>query len=70
MNHPHIAASRSLELQPSTYIANRWPHFLPDGDHFLYLADSPPGGQSALRVGSLRGRDSRSVLEESRKVST
>jgi Tol biopolymer transport system component len=52
------------QLDPSTYIANRWPHFLPDGDHFLYLADSPPGGQSALRVGSLRDGDSRSVLEE------
>ncbi len=52
------------QLDPSTYIANRWPHFLPDGDHFLYLADSPPGGQSALRVGSLRDHDSRIVLEE------
>ena len=52
------------ELDQVKYIANRWPHFLPDGDHFLYLADSPPGGQSALRVGSLRDRDSRSVLEE------
>ncbi len=52
------------QLDPLKYVANRWPHFLPDGDHFLYLADSPPGGQSALRVGSLRNRDSRSVLEE------
>ena len=35
------------QLDPSKYVANRWPHFLPDGDHFLYLADrhleaSPP----------------------------
>ena len=52
------------QLDPQKYIANRWPHFLPGGDQFLYLADGPPGGQSALRVGSLRNRDSRSVLEE------
>ena len=52
------------QLDPSKYVANRWPHFLPDGDHFLYLADAIPGGQSALRVGSLRNRDSRSVLDD------
>jgi eukaryotic-like serine/threonine-protein kinase len=52
------------QLDQLKYIANRWPHFLPDGDHFLYLADSPPGGQSALHVGSLGSPDSRSVLDE------
>ena len=38
--------------------------FLPDGQHFLYLADSIPGGQSALRVGSLGNRDSVNVLDD------
>ena len=52
------------QLDPQKYIANRWPHFLPGGDQFLYLADAPPGGQSALRVGSLRNRDSQSVLDD------
>ena len=52
------------QLEPTKYVAHRWPHFLPDGDHFLYLADSPPGGQSVLRVGSLRNRDSQTVLED------
>ena len=52
------------ELDPTKYVANRWPHFLPDGVHFLYLADAKPGGQSALRVGSLRNRDSQNVLDE------
>ena len=52
------------QLDPSRHVANRWPHFLPDGDHFLYLADGLPGGQSAMRVGSLGSPDSRSVLDE------
>jgi serine/threonine protein kinase len=56
-------SSEVAQLDQLKYIANRWPHFLPDGDHFLYLADSPPGGQSALRVGSLGSPDSRSVLD-------
>ena len=51
------------ELDPAEDVANRWPHFLPDGDHFLYLADAKPGGQSALRVGSLQSRHSQTVLE-------
>ncbi len=29
------------QLEPMRSVAHRWPHFLPDGDHFLYLADSP-----------------------------
>ena len=56
--------NRSPSSIRSKYVANRWPHFLPDGDHFLYLADSIPGGQSALRVGSLGNRDSLSVLDD------
>lgn len=52
------------QLDQLKYIANRWPHFLPDGNHFLYLADAPPGGQSGLRVGSLGSPDSRSVIDE------
>ena len=52
------------QLDPTRYVANRWPHFLPDGEHFLYLADSIPGGQSALRVGSLGNRDSVNVLDD------
>jgi hypothetical protein len=35
--------------------AHRWPWFLPDGDHFLYLAFGQPGTPRQLRVGSLDG---------------
>jgi len=52
------------QLEPMKSVAHRWPHFLPDGDHFLYLADSIPGGQSVLRVGSLVNRNSQTVLDD------
>ena len=40
-----------------------WPSFLPDGRHFLYLADSGPLDQHFLRIGSLDPKEpSRSVL--------
>ena len=35
--------------------AHRWPWFLPDGHHFLYLAFGQPGTPRQLRVGSLDG---------------
>ena len=38
-------------------------HFLPDGDHFLYLADAKPGAQSSLRVGSLHSPDSQKLVD-------
>jgi Tol biopolymer transport system component len=38
------------------------PQFLPDGQHFLYLAASARPGASALRVGSLDGKTSRVLL--------
>ena len=36
-------------------ISHRWPSFLPDGQHFLYLALGQPGAPGNLRVGSLDG---------------
>jgi eukaryotic-like serine/threonine-protein kinase len=36
-------------------ISHRWPSFLPDGQHFLYLALGPPRAPRDLRVGSLDG---------------
>jgi len=52
------------QLEPMKSVAHRWPHFLPDGDHVLYLADSILGGQSVLRAASLRNRDSQTVLND------
>ena len=40
-----------------------WPHFLPDGRHFLYLGWSTPGApRNSVGVGSLDGKDKKSHL--------
>jgi Tol biopolymer transport system component len=39
-----------------------WPHFLPDGKHFLYLALNKSTEKSAIRVGSLDSKDSKVLL--------
>ena len=47
------------------YTTHRWPWFLPDGEHFLYLAanhSAPMGPSTALFVGSLDGKESRLLL--------
>ena len=40
-------------------IAHRWPSFLPDGEHFLYLAEAY--GRTELRVGSVAAADTTSL---------
>jgi hypothetical protein len=40
-------------------VAHGFPHFLPDGRHFLYLAASFRPGQSSIRVGSLDSTNSK-----------
>ncbi len=41
-----------------------WPQFLPDGKHFLYVADATGGGQRHLMVASLDGKEApRKLLE-------
>ena len=42
---------------------HRWPSFLPDGRHFLYLSDEAPPSRWSIRVGSLDSPDSQFVLE-------
>lgn len=51
-----IDASR-LEVQ------HMWPEFLPDGRRFLYLSNVGPGGQRAVRLGSIDNVETRLVLE-------
>jgi Tol biopolymer transport system component len=46
--------------------SHRWPWFLPDGRHFLYLAAA--GERSSIRVGSLDGGESKPVLENQFKA--
>jgi Tol biopolymer transport system component len=48
--------------------AHRWPHFLPDGNHFLYNAVTgaccPPAKRGVIKVGSLdRGEPTLSLFE-------
>jgi eukaryotic-like serine/threonine-protein kinase len=46
--------------------SHRYPYFLPDGRHFLYMAanlSAPPGGPSnSIRVGSLDGRSDKKLV--------
>ncbi len=47
-------------------IAHRWPQFLPDGRHFLYLALPPRDGQHDIYMGSLDGKPARLVARSDR----
>jgi len=38
--------------------AHRWPYFLPDGKHFVFLGDASTSDEHHIRVGSLDSRDS------------
>jgi len=40
-----------------------WPHFLPDGHHFLYLSSGQSAESQALMVKSLEANDSRELLK-------
>jgi eukaryotic-like serine/threonine-protein kinase len=41
---------------------HRWPLFLPDGHHFLYLARSPQRENTAIYLGSLDSKETKRVL--------
>jgi Tol biopolymer transport system component len=47
-------------------IAHRWPRFLPDGRHFLYLSLPERGGQFDNFIGSLDGKPGRLVARSDR----
>jgi Tol biopolymer transport system component len=42
--------------------AHRWPHFLPDGRHFLYFAPSSGQQPSEVKVGALDSKDATTVV--------
>ncbi|HSE32060.1 MAG TPA: protein kinase [Pyrinomonadaceae bacterium] len=42
----------------STEEAHRWPYFLPDGNHFVFLADAQTTENHHIRVGSLNSQES------------
>jgi eukaryotic-like serine/threonine-protein kinase len=43
--------------------SNRWPHFLPDGRHFLYMAYHTGAKSMPIWLASLDSRDKRRILE-------
>jgi DNA-binding winged helix-turn-helix (wHTH) protein/Tol biopolymer transport system component len=45
-------------------VAHAWPHFLPDGEHFLYQVVSPDSTRAGVYVSSLDGRTSTRLLDE------
>ncbi len=47
------------------YSSHRWPSFLPDGKHFLYIAvkhNAPTSPETSVFLGSLDGKENRLVL--------
>jgi eukaryotic-like serine/threonine-protein kinase len=51
----------TLDKSRNEYV-HAWPHFLPDGRHFLYVAGSSPREQSAVFLGSLDSKQTRLLL--------
>jgi Tol biopolymer transport system component/tRNA A-37 threonylcarbamoyl transferase component Bud32 len=43
-------------------IAHFWPYFLPDGNHFIYLAVNKDSLKSVIRVGSLDSKESKPLV--------
>ncbi|HXH91131.1 MAG TPA: protein kinase [Thermoanaerobaculia bacterium] len=43
--------------------AHRWPVFLPDGDHFVFLGDAPRTENHHLKVGTLHDGSSRDLVQ-------
>jgi Tol biopolymer transport system component len=58
-------AVRATQLDSSKHSTHRWPTFLPDGKHFLFLANNHSGGRredNGVYMGSLDGTGSKQVL--------
>lgn len=54
------------KMDASQHTTHRWPQFLPDGEHFLYLAASHMNGSgknAAIYVGSIDGASGKQILQ-------
>jgi Tol biopolymer transport system component len=51
----------TLDKSRNEYV-HAWPHFLPDGRHFLYVAGTSPREKSAIFLGSLDSKQPRLLL--------
>ena len=52
-------------LDPKLHTTHRWPFFLPDGQHFLYLATNhsyPQAEQNGIYIASLDGKVNRLLV--------
>ena len=49
-------------FEKSEEVIKRWPQFLPDGKHFLYLATTPAKNSSEVMVGSIDGGESKHLF--------
>ncbi|MCI0613111.1 hypothetical protein L0244_08990, partial [bacterium] len=49
-------------------ITHRWPYFLPDGHHFLYLIRSKQRQYSGIYLGSLNSKEKRLLLPDETRV--
>jgi len=59
------AVSPATVLDGSKHTTHRWPWFLPDGKHFLFLATNHNGGlreQNGIYLGSLESKETRLVM--------
>ncbi|HLL75094.1 MAG TPA: protein kinase [Pyrinomonadaceae bacterium] len=57
----------TLDKSRNEYI-HAWPHFLPDGRHFLYVAGTSPREKSAIFLGSLDSKPPRMLLNAESSV--
>ena len=48
-------------LDPTRENSHRWPHFLPDGDHFLFTARSDKRENNLIYVGSLASKTTKAL---------
>jgi Tol biopolymer transport system component len=55
----------ATKLDPNQHTTHRWPEFLEDGKHFVYLAANhraPTSGANGLYVASIDGRENRRLM--------
>jgi eukaryotic-like serine/threonine-protein kinase len=60
-----VTQAKPAAAELTRVVSHRWPHFLPDGEHFLYV-NAPNGACSELNelhLGSLDGKQDVSVLK-------
>jgi Tol biopolymer transport system component len=67
----HTEGGAPLRISPRTRLESNsldtHPHFLPDGNHFLYF-EAPPAGSGRIFVGSLASEEARFLLESDSKA--